>query len=123
MRKLRRRLLRWNRYGARTYWNPRVTRPRWMHGATAITFGHRRAWDAWAVADENRRCRAAARWSPGPQAALVLDERRLWLDDEGRRIAEHAYACWDGCDDLHTCADCGEQEDVCVPDVSTWRLP
>jgi hypothetical protein len=73
------------------------------------------------------------------------------VDDEAWRIREHAYACWDGCDDLHTCADCGEQEDVCgddcgeaygdlgddagygdawepmpvvtVPDISTWGTP
>lgn len=46
MTRLNRRLHRWGRYAARTYWSPRVTRPGWMGPNTAMPPGHTRAWDA-----------------------------------------------------------------------------
>lgn len=35
MRKLNSRLATWHRYAHKTYWNPRVTRPRWMPPGSA----------------------------------------------------------------------------------------
>ena len=39
----------------------------------------------------------------------------MTLDDR-QREEEHANYCWDGCDDLHTCPDCGKRESVCQGD-------
>lgn len=55
MRRLNRRLARWDRYARRTCWNPRVTTPTWMRRAS-ITSGHRRAWDARERERERRQC-------------------------------------------------------------------
>ena len=108
MRRLNRRLLRWHRYAHRTYWNPRVTSPRWLLPRSAVLCspGHTRAWDAQQKEQERRFWDETPEiWLGGPEGeqALIADV----LDDEARRIAEHENACWQGCDDLHYCQDCG----------------
>ncbi len=64
--RLNRRLHRWTRYAARTYWSPRisqpepsVTNPRWM-GRPRPTAGHGRAWrrlddERWRRAERERQ--------------------------------------------------------------------
>ncbi|MEU7904139.1 hypothetical protein [Actinoplanes sp. NPDC049118] len=84
MRKLNRRLLRWDRYAHRTYWNPRVTRPRWM-GRASIAFGHRRAWDAREKEQERRF------WDETPE---------VWLGGPAGEAALIAGVC-------APCFDCG----------------
>lgn len=65
MTRLRRRLHRWRRYARHTCWNPRITRPEWMGLDVAVSPGHTRAWNAWARAEEDRRCRQIY-WPGGP---------------------------------------------------------
>jgi hypothetical protein len=78
MRRLNRRLLRWRRYAARTYWSPRMTQPRWMlpRSAVACSPGHTRAWDA-LQREIERRCWAETPevWLGGPagEGALIGD--------------------------------------------------
>jgi hypothetical protein len=104
MRTLHRRLLRWRRYAHRTCWSPRITRPAWCGPDTAITPGHRRAWDAWSIADEDRRCHQIY-WPHG--AAPPDDEPCGCVDCAGD------YRCCNAGDDGHpgpcvtTCTDCG----------------
>jgi len=58
MRKLNARLATWQRYARKSYWNPRVTGPRWMRpgSATACSPGHTRAWNAREHERERRQC-------------------------------------------------------------------
>lgn len=58
MRTLNRRLDRWHRYAARTYWNPRYTAPRRLLPRSAVLCspGHVRAWDAREKERERRQC-------------------------------------------------------------------
>lgn len=110
MRRLNRRLLRWRRYADKTYWNPRVATPWWTTARSATCSpGHTRAWNAVQREVERRFWDETPEvWLGGPEgeAALIADVH----SDDARRIAEHAHACWDGCDDLHTCEYCGEPD-------------
>lgn len=76
LRKLNRRVVRWQRYADRTYWNPRVTRPHWAGPNAVIAVGHRRAWKA-REDEEVRRFLAETPeiWLGGPagEAALIRD--------------------------------------------------
>lgn len=38
------------------------------------------------------------------------------MTDDRQREAEHRDSCWAGCDDLHTCPDCGKPEGICGGD-------
>jgi hypothetical protein len=78
MRKLNRRLLAWRRYAHRTYWNPRVTSPRWLRPGSAVLCspGHTRAWDAVQLEEERRFWDETPEiWLGGPagEAALIAD--------------------------------------------------
>lgn len=112
LRKLRGRMLTWERYAARVVFNPRINQP-W---ASQPPRGYQRAARAVTVERERREVRAVY-WPLGHAVDDVLD----WpppTDDERRR-REHLDACWDGCDDLHDgeffCGDpdcsCGEEPD------------
>lgn len=100
MRKLNRRLLRWQRYARRTCWNPRVTRPRWMGPDVAMADGHTRAWSAQQEELERRRCFT-------PYDRVIDDEPCDCPDCAGN------YRCCTAGDDGHpgpcvtTCTSCG----------------
>jgi len=74
---------------------------------TAMPPGHIRAWNARELERERRFWDETPEvWLGGPagEAALIADV----FGDEARRIADHVHSCWQGCDDLHTCPDCGD---------------
>jgi hypothetical protein len=122
MRRLRRRLLRWRRYAARTCWNPRITRPAWCGPDTAITPGHTRAWARWLLADEDRRCRA---YNPFPDGQCVCggcvsvgpceyeptDDYRCCLAGDDGHPGPCATTCSD-CGGAGRCPYCGGVDDL-----------
>lgn len=133
MRKLRRRLLRWDRYAAKT----KHGQPDWWQGEVLVA-GHYRARRAVEAEDERRFWAETPEiWLGGPEGeraliADVLADDHPLTDDERRR-REHLDACWQGCDDLHPdlceyceepdcLGDCWGEEDASTqwpPDVIT----
>jgi hypothetical protein len=122
MRRLNRRLARWVRYAARTYWSPRHTRPAWASRSYVIAPGHTRAWAAVEDEAERRRCRA---YNPFPGGQCVCggcvsvgpceyepaeDPRCCRAGDDG-----HPGQCVVGCDECNgdgRCPDCGGEDDM-----------
>jgi hypothetical protein len=114
MRKLNRRLARWRRYAARTYWNPRVTQPGPHPRLVPPSRGHCRALDARDIEQERRF------WVETPE---------IWLggsDGERALIADvlDDYRCCTAGDDGHpgpcvtTCTSCGGDGDGRCPECS-----
>lgn len=78
MRKLNRRMLRWQRYAEKTYWNPRVTRPAQSTRSGGMTPRHWAAWAELADEQERRRCRHEL-----TDAGRVVTDLTLEPDDFG----------------------------------------